>query len=108
MSIRTPIACALALALVACGDNSLKAAPPGTARIHCVNPANNYAWNIAVDEAGRKIDGHPATFQGPLIDWTDPSDGSNVEFDRSSGKLTITRASSTGGAMNFYACAAAH
>ena len=107
MSIRLLTLSLVALALLGCGDNSMKAAPPGTTRIHCVNPASNYVWDIALDETGAKADGRPARFDGAHVSWSDPTDGSVYEFDRSSGQLTYTRASSTGGAINFYRCVAA-
>jgi hypothetical protein len=100
MTIRNFSACALALALVGCGARTgPEAAPAGTARVHCVNPASGFGWDLPVDEAAQRVDGHPANIDARRIAWYDPSDTTSYELDRSSGELTAIRPSSLGGAI---------
>lgn len=84
-------------ALAACSDPDPgpAAIPPGTLSARCVNPSSGAAWTLALDATRGLADGHPARFEPRHIRWT--TDGAAYELAPSTGDLTITRASSTGG-----------
>jgi len=71
--------------------------PPEAARLHCLNPASGTEWDLAVDYAKRTVDQKAAEFTATDIIWHDSDAGPNYDFDRSSGVMTKTVASSTGG-----------
>jgi hypothetical protein len=63
----------------------------------CTNPVNGMSWQILIDYRKPAVDSNPAEMTRAGISWFDPKDGSNYTFDRRSGDLTATVASSTGG-----------
>lgn len=102
------LACAAALALSACGGP-----PPGhpaiaanARRLTCVNPASGASWSVQLDPVRRLADGHPADIETGRISWSDPADNAGYELETGSGRLTVTRASSTGGYMVLDRCSA--
>jgi hypothetical protein len=76
-------------------------------RIQCVNIASRATWSIALDAPRRLADGQTASFRGRRTSWRNTSDGSAFDLDRATGALVVTRASSTGGYVSSYVCAAA-
>jgi len=108
MGMRSPICALLALVLAGCGARqpSRSVLPAGTSDVRCVNLASGAAWTIHLDDAGKRADGQPARMPAGRIDWRSASDAGLYELDRLSGRLTVTRASSTGGYIIIYRCAA--
>ena len=79
--------------------NANAAADPAAApsSLHCVNPLSGAEWDLAVDLSNKLIDQKPAVITATEITWHDTDAGPNYDFDRSSGVMTKTVASSTGG-----------
>ena len=69
----------------------------------CTNSVSHAVWSIKVDNALRTADGFPAEISSARIAWRDPGHGT-YDLDRSSGVLTYSNASSTGGYMLFHLC----
>jgi hypothetical protein len=63
----------------------------------CTNPVSGANWKISVDFARSTVDANPARISDTSIAWHDPKDGGNYTLERSTGKLTVVVASSTGG-----------
>jgi hypothetical protein len=76
----------------------------GTVTYRCTNPASNANWNIAIDFERHVADAYPAGINDTEIAWHNTDDAGNYSLDRRTGRLTIVRASSTGGYMVFAAC----
>jgi hypothetical protein len=72
--------------------------------IQCVNSASGASWALQVDDGLKTVDGVPARITAAGITWRDASSGGAFELDRSSGILTFTNASSTGGYMLRHQC----
>jgi hypothetical protein len=72
-------------------------AQEGETAIACTNPASGTSWQIVIDYGNATVDSNPAKITRSEISWFDPKDGGNYTFDRKSGDLTATVASSTGG-----------
>jgi hypothetical protein len=98
-----------AAALAGCGaaPPAHLAAPPGSVRVDCVNQVSGFRWTLRLDPVARTVDGWPATFGAKRISWRDGADGAGYDLDRATGALTVTRASSTGGAVNVDSCRSA-
>jgi hypothetical protein len=92
----------LVLALFAPATNS-EAQQSGTPII-CTNPASGSSWQIMINYQTATVDSNPAEITRAEISWFDPKDGGNYKFDRASGELTGTVASSTGGYFRNYRC----
>jgi hypothetical protein len=73
-------------------------------KIQCVNSASGSAWTLQVDDGLKTVDGVPAHITAAGITWRDASSGGAFDLDRSSGILTFTNASSTGGYMLRHQC----
>lgn len=65
--------------------------------IECVNPASGATWQIKVDYDKRTVNSYPAEVSNSEITWRDLKDRYKYALDRSTGKLTVVFASSTGG-----------
>jgi hypothetical protein len=61
---------------------------------------------MLVDPRRAVVDGNPAKINDAAISWFDPTDGSYNTFDRNTGKLTASIASSTGGYFRYAHCRA--
>lgn len=72
--------------------------------IQCVNSASGASWTLQVDDGLKTVDGVPARITAAEITWRDTSSGGAFDLDRSSGILTFTNASSTGGYMLRHQC----
>jgi hypothetical protein len=59
---------------------------------------------LKIDLAKSTADGFPAAITSANITWRDAVHGGNYEFDRATGELTFSNASSMGGYMLFYRC----
>jgi len=70
--------------------------------IKCVNVASGASWSLKVDDRQQTVDGAPARITGAAIAWRD--NGGFFDLDRSSGILTFTNASSTGGYILRHQC----
>jgi len=80
---------------------------PATANefaFQCVNAASGTQWTLKINDARHTVDNFPAKISNSQISWRDTTDNANYQLDRSSGVLTYTNASSTGGYMLFYQC----
>ncbi|HUZ66844.1 MAG TPA: hypothetical protein VMU56_04180 [Beijerinckiaceae bacterium] len=73
---------------------------------HCTNPASGANWDISIDMDRHVADSYPARIGARQITWRDASDAGNYDLDRATGRLTVVRASSTGGYTIFDACVA--
>jgi hypothetical protein len=70
----------------------------------CTNPASGASWRIVIDYGRASVDANPARITAAEISWFDPKDGGNYTLDRSSGNLTVSVASSTGGYFRHSRC----
>lgn len=70
----------------------------------CLNTASHATWDLKIDPEKSTADGFPAKIDTASIAWHDTAHGGNYELDRSSGELTFSNASSTGGYMLFHRC----
>jgi hypothetical protein len=101
---------AVVLALTGCGrgePTGKLVIGSGATLIRCVNLASGASWTIDLDAARQMADGQRAEFGLSTVHWRDPVNTGDYELDRVSGKLTVIRASSTGGYTLFYACSVA-
>lgn len=76
----------------------------GTLTYRCVNPASGAHWRITIDPDRHVANSYAARLSGGEISWRDKSDAGNYDLDRATGRLTVTRASSTGGFTIFDSC----
>jgi hypothetical protein len=74
------------------------------AAVTCTNPASGAQWQITIDYDKATVDANPAHIGTTEISWHDAKDGGNYTLDRSSGKLTVVIASSTGGYFLYDQC----
>ena len=65
--------------------------------LRCTNPYSGATWNVAIDPSRGTADSFPAEITDRSILWRDSVHGGRYEFDRASGELTVTYASSMGG-----------
>jgi hypothetical protein len=72
--------------------------------ITCVNPVSGTSWQIEIDYRKATVDSNPAEITRAGISWFDPKDGGNYKLDRTSGDLTASVASSTGGYFRHSRC----
>jgi hypothetical protein len=72
--------------------------------ITCTNPVSGTSWRITIDYRKTTVDSNPAVITRAEISWFDPKDGGNYTFDRKSGDLTASVASSTGGYFRHDRC----
>jgi hypothetical protein len=79
-------------------------AQEGATAVTCTNPANGMSWQVLIDYGKSTVDSYPAEITPSGISWLDPKDGSNYNFDRKSGDLTASVASSTGGYFRHAHC----
>lgn len=79
--------------------------PGGATAYRCVNPSSGASWRMTVDDRRATVDANPAKIAQAEISWFDPADSSYNVFDRDSGKLTASIASSTGGYFRHAHCA---
>jgi len=82
----------------------LDTAPAAQFSIHCVNLASGASWTLQVDDRQQTVDGIPARITAGGIAWRDAQTGGAFDLDRSSGVLTFTNASSTGGYILRHQC----
>jgi hypothetical protein len=74
-----------------------------TLHLRCTNPASGTSWAVAVDLDRGRVDSFPATINDKWISWHDPTQGF-FELERSTGRLQLRNASSTGGYFLYYIC----
>jgi hypothetical protein len=67
--------------------------------LHCANSSSGAAWEVAVDQRDATAVSYPATISDRTIAWRDARRGNFNAFDRVSGELAVTYASSTGGVI---------
>ncbi len=72
--------------------------------ITCTNPVSGTSWQIVIDLGKATVDSNRAKITGTEISWFDPRDGGNYTLDRTSGDLTASVASSTGGYFRHGRC----
>jgi hypothetical protein len=72
--------------------------------ITCINPASGTAWQIRIDYGKATVDANPARITQGAISWFDPKDSGHYSLDRTSGDLTTSVASSTGGYFRHARC----
>ena len=73
--------------------------------VTCTNPASGATWQLSIDYGRATVDANPARISPAQISWHDTKDGGNYTLDRTSGDLTVTLASSTGGYFLHHHCA---
>ena len=78
-------------------------AATGTLRLQCTNPVGGATWSMVVDLDHRLVDSRPAEISNGWISWRDQH-GGIYELDRSTGKLRLRAASTTGGYFLYYDC----
>jgi hypothetical protein len=101
------IACLGALAACSEPPKSTWAVAADATLIHCLNPASGTRWEVVIDPGRNLVDGFAARIGPDDVDWTDPTDQSHYSLHRSTGELSMTRPSSTGGYTNTNRCASA-
>ena len=79
-------------------------APRGETAVTCTNPASGTAWQIRIDYGKATVDANPARITQGAISWFDPKDSGHYSLDRTSGDLTTSVASSTGGYFIYHRC----
>jgi hypothetical protein len=79
-------------------------AQEGAIAITCTNPVSGASWQIMIDYRKATVDSYPAAITRGEISWFDPKDGGNYRLDRTSGDLTASVASSTGGYFRHSRC----
>ena len=94
------IAGVLMLTSAASGPTSATAK---TLRLNCTNPASGTSFPIVVDLDHNRVGTLDATITGKWISWHDPQQGF-FDLDRTTGKLRLRNASSTGGYFLNYVC----
>jgi hypothetical protein len=72
--------------------------------ITCINPVSGTSWQIVINYGKATVDSNPADITRAGISWFDPKDGGNYRLDRTSGDLTASVASSTGGYFRHARC----
>jgi len=80
-----------------------QAAAAGLMHLTCVNTVGGASFSIVVDLDQKLVDALPATVSGNWITWHDPNRG-YLDLERSTLKLDIRNASSTGGYFLHYLC----
>jgi hypothetical protein len=80
----------------------------GTVTYRCTNPASSATWVIEIDLERQVADSYLASISDRQITWHNTGDAGNYYLDRATGRLTVIRASSTGGYAIFDICAAGH
>lgn len=93
-----------ALAVCAASAPPERQAPSREPTITCTNPASGTTWQITIDYARATVDSNPASVSDTEISWHDAKDGGNYTLDRTTGKLTVVVASSTGGYFLHHRC----
>jgi hypothetical protein len=76
---------------------------PAASIVTCVNPSSGTTWTINIDYRRATVDDNNALISASDIAWRD-REQRNFTLDRTSGKLTVIVASSTGGYMLFDRC----
>jgi len=79
------------------------AAETGLLHLRCTNSTGGASWQIVVDLDHGLVDALPATITATSISWRDQK-GGVYEFARTTGKLQLRGASSTGGYFLHYTC----
>lgn len=79
------------------------AADQGELHLRCVNAVSGANWPVVVDLDRGLVDARPATITASHIEWRDPG-GGVYQFDRMTGRLQLSAASSTGGYFLHYTC----
>jgi hypothetical protein len=97
-----PLTVALALFWPAAPSRAQLQLPASS--VTCVNPSSGTTWEINIDYSHSTVDNNPASFSKSEITWRDRKDRWNYTLDRTTGRLTIIVASSTGGYMQFDRC----
>ena len=72
--------------------------------ITCTNPVSGTAWQVRIDYGKATVDANPARITQSAISWFDPKDSGHYSLDRTSGDLTTSVASSTGGYFRHARC----
>jgi hypothetical protein len=80
-----------------------RAAETGILHLSCTNSANGARFPVVVDLDHALVDGQPATITDTLVTWRDPK-GGTYELERTTGKLQLRSASSTGGFFIHFTC----
>jgi hypothetical protein len=107
MARANPLRCLILVALaVGAAIAAHDSAPAEAASLAytCVNPASRTAWPMLVDDRRATVDANPAKITNAEISWFDPRDGSYNIFNRTTGELTASIASSTGGYFRYAHC----
>jgi hypothetical protein len=79
-------------------------AQQGESAITCTNPVSGTAWQVRIDYGKATVDANPARITQGAISWFDPKDSGHYSLDRTSGDLTTSVASSTGGYFRHARC----
>jgi len=87
--------------LVALAGSAAAATPTA---LNCTNTSSGKQWTLPVDFTKSTVDRKPASITDSQITWSDTDTGPNYSFDRNSGVLTKTVASSTGAGVLFDQC----
>jgi len=96
---------ALPLVVALAASAGAAAEPPhGEQAVTCTNPSSGTSWQIRIDYDHATVDSYPAHIREADISWHDAHDGGNYTLDRTSGKLTVVVASSTGGYFLYDNC----
>lgn len=73
--------------------------------LRCTNPVSGTSWPVVVDLDHQRVDSFPAEISDKWISWHDPAQGF-FDLERTTGKLEMRNASSTGGYFLHYVCRA--
>ena len=99
-NIRIPFSIVVAIGAMMTGQSAQAA----ELLFQCSNAASGKEWTLKIDDARHTVDDYPAEMTKAQISWRDTAEGGNYQLDRTTGVLTYTNASSTGGYMLFHRC----
>jgi hypothetical protein len=92
-----------AAAIVLAGAGAASSAAAAMLHLRCTNAASGTSWTLAIDIDRARVNSLPATITDKWISWRNPQAGF-FDLERSSGKLQMRNASSTGGYFLHYQC----
>jgi hypothetical protein len=103
LRLTRPLALTIGALAVLLATPALSIEQHGAVAVTCTNPVSNANWQIKIDWDHSTVDSHPASIGATEISWH-TADGENYKLDRTTGNLTVTVASSTGGYFLYDRC----
>jgi len=97
MSLRQALRSGWASCLISVFMSPISGAAQPVQILTCTNLVSGYSWQIRINFEQSTVDSNPARIGSAEISWRDGDHGPWYRLDRSSGSLTVTFTSSTGG-----------